>query len=129
MRAERGRMPMRNTTRPPLAGQPGSVTLKFSGPDARQNVVERALVHTHARWRSGRRWLGPDEVAHEDGADGEIGSDSAGEPAQARGSVLGEKRLVPLQSFDAIPCAAAGDARHDALEPDRNGGPERAPRI
>jgi len=54
-------------------------------------------------------------VAHEDGADGEIGSDSAGEPAQARGGVLGKKDFVSLQSFDAIPGT-----------PDRNGGPERA---
>ncbi len=84
-----------------------------------EKTVERALVHAHARW-SRRRWLGPDEVAHEDGADGEIGSDSAGEPAQARGGVLGKKCLVPLQSFDAKPCAAAGDARHDAFAPRRD---------
>ena len=106
---------MRNTTRPPFGGQPDGVTLKFSGSDSRQNVVARALVHAHARWRSCGGRLGADEVPHKDGADGEIGSDSAGEPAQARGGVLGKKDFVSLQSFDAIPGT-----------PDRNGGPERA---
>jgi len=65
------------------------VTLKLSGPDSRQNVVERALVHAHARWRSCSRWLRPDEVPHEDCTNGKIRGDGTREPAQARGGVLG----------------------------------------
>ena len=96
MRAGRGRMPMRNTTRPPLTGQPMCVTLKVSGSGLRQNVVERALVHAHARLRSCGGWLGADKVPHEDGADGEIRGKGASEPTQARGGVLGKKCLVTL---------------------------------